>query len=135
MFAEDAVLIVLGDEFDLAGLVTGLALAAADDGEELPTGLIGEGLDAGAGFRSFPVGMGGVHQVVDAAEKVGAVAGTHQLFRRLGQGFAIVVGRAAKAVGKAAFAGAKGDVADFGGLFRLQMGGGKWRMGFHGGGD
>ena len=57
--------------------------------------------------RFAGVGVGGVDEVVDSAEKVGAVAGSHQLLGGLGSSLPIVIGHAARCIAETAFAGAE----------------------------
>jgi len=124
-FVEFAGLIILEvfcDKLDFSGLVAFPALGAAEDGEEAPVDLVDGFLDPGFQVGLPGVGVGGADEVVHEPEEVGAVAGTHQLFRSVRLGPAEVEWLAASAVGFPALAGAQGQapfpLKFFPGLFR-----------------
>lgn len=87
--------IVFGDELDLAGAVVLLALGAVENGELAPERVVKVVLDlAGEGDGAL-VGVGGLEEVVEEAEKVGAVSRPHQERGGLGPGSSVVEGHAA----------------------------------------
>ena len=110
---EFAVEVVLGEELDLAGFVALLALAGAEDREELPHGMVDHVLEFLLETRVSGVGVGGLDEVIDASEEVGAVAGAHEFLGGGGRFGAPVEWSAAIGVGLLALAGAEGIVAVF----------------------
>ena len=75
------VFVVFSDEFDLSDFVVRSTLGRTEDGEEAPVGGVDGLFQAGLQVAVPAVRVGGGDEVIDEAEKVGAVAGAHQLFR------------------------------------------------------
>ncbi len=95
---------IFGDEFDFAGLVLGSAFGGAEDGEEVPVGIVDAFFET-----EFQIGGAGVRvlggdEVIDQSEEKGAVAGAHELLGGGGFRGAEVKWLAAGGVGFAAFA-------------------------------
>lgn len=101
---------VTGDELDFSDLVCRRSLGGTDDVEVAPEELV----DVAFVFRlqvGFAgVGVGGLDEVVDETEIVGAVSGAHEVLGGLWLGPAVVEEHAALVV---AFVAAAGTGADF----------------------
>ena len=104
-FVRLAVFEIFGDEFDFAGLIFRAAFGGAEDGEEAPVGFVDVFFQSLFESGGPGVRVVGGDEVIDQAEEVGAVAGTHQLLGRFRFYRTEVKWLAAGGIGFAAFAG------------------------------